>query len=66
MCSSDLEKLLVVNNFYGRETKFTLPDEVDVNGWTSEIILSNYDDSENVYENVTLRPYESVVYRMTK
>ncbi|MFI8687518.1 alpha,alpha-phosphotrehalase [Rossellomorea sp. NPDC077527] len=60
------EKLLVVNNFYGRETKFTLPDEVDVNGWTSEILLSNYDDSANVYENVTLRPYESVVYRMTK
>ncbi|MDX8343198.1 alpha,alpha-phosphotrehalase [Rossellomorea sp. YZS02] len=64
--NGDGEKLLVVNNFYKKETEFTLPPEVDVNGWTSEILLSNYEDTANVYENVALRPYESVVSRLTK
>ncbi|MBW3110874.1 alpha,alpha-phosphotrehalase [Bacillus sp. MCCB 382] len=64
--NGDGEKLLVVNNFYKKETEFTLPPELDVNGWTSEILLSNYEDTANVYENVALRPYESVVFRLTK
>ncbi|PFA67348.1 alpha,alpha-phosphotrehalase [Bacillus sp. AFS015802] len=64
--NGDGEKLLVVNNFYGRETEFTLPDEVDVEGWTSEVLISNYKDTENEYGNLTLRPYESVVFRFTK
>jgi trehalose-6-phosphate hydrolase len=61
------EKLLVLNNFYGNKTNFVLPkEEVDVEGWTSEILLSNYSDTKNEYENITLRPYESVVFRLTK
>ncbi|MCA0150352.1 alpha,alpha-phosphotrehalase [Rossellomorea vietnamensis] len=64
--NGDGEKLLVVNNFYGRETEFTLPDEVDVAGWSSEVLISNYDDAKNVYSQISLRPYESVVFRLTK
>jgi trehalose-6-phosphate hydrolase len=61
------EKLLVLNNFYGNKTNFVLPkDEVDVDGWTSEVLLSNYSDTANEYDNIILRPYESVVLRFTK
>ncbi|WP_079514357.1 alpha,alpha-phosphotrehalase [Rossellomorea marisflavi] len=60
------EKLLVVNNFYGTDATFTLPEEVNVNGWKSDILLSNYEDSANVYTHMNLRPYESVVFRLTK
>ncbi|MGG4167031.1 alpha,alpha-phosphotrehalase [Rossellomorea vietnamensis] len=64
--NGDGEKLLVVNNFYDRETEFTLPDEVDVEGWSSEVLISNYEDAENVFAQMTLRPYESVVFIFTK
>jgi trehalose-6-phosphate hydrolase len=60
------EKLLVVNNFYGRETTFILPDDVDVSGYSSEILLSNYDDSPSDFRTISLRPYESIVYYLTK
>lgn len=64
--NGDGEKLLVMNNFYARETEFTLPDEVDVEGWSSEVLISNYEDAKNVYSHISLRPYESVVFRLTK
>ncbi|MFC3884605.1 alpha,alpha-phosphotrehalase [Bacillus songklensis] len=60
------EKLLVVNNYYGKETTFELPGEVDVEGYNSEILISNYDDSINDVKKVTLRPYESIVYHLKK
>lgn len=60
------EKLLVVNNFYSHEAEFTLPDEVDVEGWSSDVLLSNYEDTANEYKNITLRPYESVVFHFNK
>ncbi|TYR79368.1 alpha,alpha-phosphotrehalase [Priestia megaterium] len=60
------EKLLVVNNFYGNETAFELPAEVDVDGYNSEVLLSNYNDSPSDYKQMTLRPYESIVYHLKK
>ncbi|QWC22585.1 alpha,alpha-phosphotrehalase [Bacillus haikouensis] len=64
--NGDGEKLIVVNNFYEKETTFTLPSNVKVAGWSSEILISNYSDTENRYNNITLRPYESVVFRLTE
>ncbi|MBX0358035.1 alpha,alpha-phosphotrehalase [Halobacillus sp. Nhm2S1] len=58
------EQLLVVNNFYGEETTFTLPEDVHVSG-EADILLSNYDDSTKAYREISLRPYESVVYHLT-
>ncbi|MDQ0243579.1 trehalose-6-phosphate hydrolase [Bacillus fengqiuensis] len=60
------EKLLVVNNYYGKETTFELPQEVDAAGYKSEILLSNYEGSGSDIHKVTLRPYESVVYHLKK
>jgi trehalose-6-phosphate hydrolase len=56
------EKLLVVNNYYGHETTFDLPDYVETTGYKSEILISNYADSSRDFSKITLRPYESVVY----
>ncbi|MEW9051167.1 MAG: alpha,alpha-phosphotrehalase [Neobacillus sp.] len=60
------EKLLVVNNFYAGETKFELPENMDFDSYSSEILLSNYKDSDVNIRNLKLRPYESVVYRLVR
>ncbi|GAM12918.1 alpha,alpha-phosphotrehalase [Mesobacillus selenatarsenatis] len=60
------EKLLVVNNFYGKDTIFELPDSVDADGYQAEILLSNYEDSTSDISAINLRPYESIVYHLTK
>ncbi|MRH43878.1 alpha,alpha-phosphotrehalase [Aquibacillus halophilus] len=64
--SNKKEKLLVINNFYGRETSFELPDTVNINGYTSKLLLSNYHDSSDEIKHKRLRPYESIVYHLTK
>ncbi|MBN9654623.1 alpha,alpha-phosphotrehalase [Halobacillus sp. GSS1] len=58
------EYLLVVNNFYGKETTFTLPEDVQFSS-EADILLSNYDDSIVDDQEINLRPYESVVYHLT-
>jgi len=58
------EKLLVVNNFYDKETCFECAK--DLSGYSSEILLSNYPDSENNVQSIRLRPYESIVFYLKK
>lgn len=58
--SNPHEKLLVINNFYGKETTFELPESL--NGDSVEILLSNYQDSSTDIQQIQLRPYESIVY----
>lgn len=60
------EKLLVINNFYGSETAFELPEDITFEGYHSEILLSNYKDSSKEFKRVLLRPYESIVYHLKK
>lgn len=60
------EKLLVINNFYSKETLFTLPKEYNFSEYSSRILLSNYQDSSNEFQEILLRPYESVVYYLQK
>ncbi|MEI2379438.1 alpha,alpha-phosphotrehalase [Priestia megaterium] len=60
------EKLLVINNFYGSETIFQLPENLTFEGYHSEILLSNYEDSSKELKRVLLRPYESIVYHLKK
>ncbi|WP_186578698.1 alpha,alpha-phosphotrehalase [Aquibacillus kalidii] len=60
------EKLVVINNFYGNNTTFELPDYVSVEGYSSEVLLTNYSDSSKDVKTVNLRPYESVVYYLRK
>lgn len=60
------EKLLVINNFYGKETIFELPSELNLNEYKSKILISNYSDSSEGFVNIKLRPYESIVYHLEK
>ncbi|MFZ0476227.1 MAG: alpha-glucosidase C-terminal domain-containing protein, partial [Halobacillus sp.] len=59
------ESLLVINNFYGSETSFSLPENLQLKG-KKEVMISNYNDVSQNLENVKLRPYESVVYHITQ
>jgi trehalose-6-phosphate hydrolase len=60
--TSDSEKLLVINNFYGYKHTFVLPAHLHLDEYVSEMLLSNYEDSTALGQEVTLRPYESIVY----
>lgn len=64
--NSENEKLLVVSNYYGKNASFELPEDVDVDGYRAEILLSNYEDSALEYKKLSLRPYESIVYHLKK
>ncbi|MBA2175091.1 alpha,alpha-phosphotrehalase [Halobacillus locisalis] len=58
---ADGQQLFVVNNFYGEETEFAIPEQVNGDG-QAEVLISNYEDSQWEAGRVRLRPYESVVY----
>lgn len=60
------EKLLVVNNFYARETIFQLPSELKFDEYKSKILIANYKDSPKEFKKIKLRPYESIVYYLEK
>ncbi|WP_080846883.1 alpha,alpha-phosphotrehalase [Cytobacillus gottheilii] len=60
------EKLLVVNNFYADSASFKLPDEVNIDGYKAEILISNYEHSPEPSAEIQLRPYESIVYYLKK
>jgi trehalose-6-phosphate hydrolase len=66
MRSNGTEKLIVINNFYGRETTFNLPEGLNIDGYSSEQLVSNYDDSSDDLKQIQLRPYESIVYYLKK
>ncbi len=59
----DNQNLIVLNNYYGKETVVEIPKELVKE---SNILISNYVDSEVLSEKVTLRPYESVAYYINK
>jgi trehalose-6-phosphate hydrolase len=54
------EKLLVVNNFFAKETTFEKPEFLEAD--SGEILLSNYKDTPEHFRRLVLRPFESVVY----
>jgi trehalose-6-phosphate hydrolase len=60
------EKLLVINNFYAKDAVFELPGDVQLEGYKADILLSNYLDSSSDTSLIHLRPYESIVYHLTK
>ncbi|MED1405097.1 alpha,alpha-phosphotrehalase [Bacillus mycoides] len=60
------EALLVINNFYGEEIVYSAPVHVQLEGMKQEVLLSNYKDSGEDITSLSLRPYESIVYRYTK
>jgi len=64
------ETLLVVNNFYGDQTSIDWRTEPGVmnqlNSGSAEVLLTNYEDNVNLDgTSLPLRPYESIIYRIT-
>jgi oligo-1,6-glucosidase len=58
------ELLLVVNNFFEKEVHFELP--LHINFMKSELLIGNYQADLPVdISSFHLRPYESLVYRLT-
>ncbi len=60
------EKWLVINNFHACSTEWSLPSTHSLKSWNGEAILANYPDVPCDWRKITLRPYESLVYRLTK
>jgi trehalose-6-phosphate hydrolase len=64
--TTDTEQLLVINNFYGKEHTFVLPAHLHLEVDDSEMLLSNYEDSSSLGQEILLRPYESIVYYLKR
>ncbi|MBH0163244.1 alpha,alpha-phosphotrehalase [Fictibacillus sp. 26RED30] len=60
------EKLLVVNNFYRKNTDFELPKSIDLTGLSAEVLISNYEGTPTDLSSFSLRPYESIVFHLKK
>ncbi|MCY8673763.1 alpha-glucosidase C-terminal domain-containing protein, partial [Bacillus haynesii] len=60
------EKLLVINNFYGKETEFQLPDDIDIEGYDAKVLISNDTDLPESFKRFKLKPYQSIVYHLAK
>ncbi|MFT9597782.1 glycoside hydrolase family 13 protein [Mesobacillus sp.] len=54
------KKLLVLLNFTNQDQSFDVPAELQ--GKKIEILISNYEASENYGSAISLRPYEAIVY----
>lgn len=56
------ETLLVINNFYEKETMFYLPEDLKFK--KVELLISNYDfDYTRDLSSIKLRPFESLVFK---
>ncbi|MBG9617242.1 alpha,alpha-phosphotrehalase [Bacillus cereus] len=64
--TTESEVLLVINNFYEEEITYSIPAHVQLDGMKQEVLLSNYKDASKDITKLSLRPYESIVYRYTK
>jgi oligo-1,6-glucosidase len=56
------EKLLVIANFTADECVFELPEDIVYS--ESELLIHNYDLENVLIENITLRPYEAMVFKL--
>lgn len=57
------ETMLVVCNFYGKNTKVSFESELQ-GKLPGKIVLSNYPDSSEDYQILNLRPYEAILYEI--
>ena len=58
------ERLLVLNNFYGKPCEIQLPDNVLNAATEQRLLISNYPDCPQRRATVVLRPYESFVLHL--
>ncbi|PEK00745.1 oligo-1,6-glucosidase [Bacillus wiedmannii] len=56
------EKLLVIANFKAEECVFELPKDISYS--ESELLIHNYDVERGSIDNIVLRPYEAMVFKL--
>ena len=56
----DKQKMLVVCSFSEKEMAFRAPDNFNIN--EADLVLSNYNDNQNIRNGFLTRPYETRVY----
>lgn len=56
------KKLLVIANFTAEECVFELPEDISYS--EAELFIHNYDVVSGSIENMTLRPYEAMVFKL--
>lgn len=56
------EKLLMIANFTADECVFELPEDIIYS--EAELLIHNYDVENVLIENITLRPYEAMVFKL--
>ena len=54
------DTILVICNFYDKEVNFKFNNDFNY----AEVLLSNYKDSSTLIENLNLRPYEAIMFRV--
>ena len=57
-------ELLVICNFYSNNIEIELPNEYSE--YSYETLLTNYTDSAKFSNVISLRPYETIVYKFKK
>ncbi|WP_209124853.1 alpha,alpha-phosphotrehalase [Alkalihalobacillus sp. BA299] len=60
------EKLLVINNFSDKEVSYKLPDTMNIDAHNHKLLIANYDEAIQLTKVMSIRPYESVVYHLSK
>ncbi|MBK1811750.1 alpha-glucosidase [Clostridium sp. YIM B02505] len=55
-------KFLIIANFFGEETDYLLPEDIEFEN--CELLLSNYDISDHNISSIRLNPYECRLYRL--
>jgi len=58
--------LLVINNFYDKAPRISLPQAIKLNNYHTQVLISNYPASPDLQRKITLRPYESIAYYLEK
>lgn len=59
------ERLLVINNFYGKTTKLSISHE-RLSDYQHEVLISNIENAPKLTANMEIGPYESFVYHLKK
>ena len=54
------DTILVICNFYDKEVNFKFNNDFNY----AEVLLSNYKNSSTLIENLNLRPYEAIMFRV--
>jgi trehalose-6-phosphate hydrolase len=60
------EVLLSINNFYDKHVTLNIEEDWQIDGFETSVLIANYPDFPKFGNEISIRPYESVVYHLKK